>query len=182
MWGMRGPERLRVDSGCFSRIIQSTRFSVLALQPSSLLPISIHQDELYAEASQPLGISSIGSEPLLVSPFFIAQGSPVLSGASWEAKTQQFSVIAGNLSGSGAPRVAKARDTKQSVETVGDNCSPLADFFAKRYPKGQSQPQWKLQLSEYPDEVLNGAMEGKYLRKSKKDVVEVGRKRRNNGR
>lgn len=142
----------------------------------------IHKDELYVEASQPLWIISVGSELLLFPPLFIARGSPVLSGACWEAETQQFSVVAGNLPGSGAPRVAKARDAEQSVATVGDDCSPLSDFFAKRYPKGQSQPHWKLHLLQYSDWVLSGAMEGRSLGKGKKNVVDMGRKRKSNGR
>lgn len=48
----------------------------------------------------------------------------MLSGACWEAETKQFSVIAGNLSGSGAPRVAKTRDAEESMATVGGDCSP----------------------------------------------------------
>ena len=78
--------------------------------------------------------------------------------------------------------MAKARDAEQSVAAVGDDCSPLSVFFAKRCPKAQSQPHWKLQFSQYPDWVLSGAMEGRYLGKGKKDVVEVWRKRRSNGR
>jgi len=106
----------------------------------------------------------------------------VLLGACCEAETKQFSVIAGNLPGSGVPKVAKTRDAEKSVATVGDDCNPLSDFFTKRYPKAQSQPHWKLQLSQCPDWMLSGAMEGRYLGKGKKDVVEVGRKRRSNGR
>lgn len=55
---------------------------------------------------------------------------------------------AGNVPGSGVPRVAKARDAEQSVVTVGDDCSPLSDLFAIKYPEEQSQVHRKLQLSQ----------------------------------
>lgn len=104
----------------------------------------------------------------------------MLSRAYWEGETKQFSVVSGNLPGTGSQRVSKARGAEESVATVRDDCSSVSDFFAKRYPKSQSQPHWMCQLSQYPDLVLSGAMGGKCLGKGKNDVVEVGRK--SNGR
>lgn len=60
----------------------------------------------------------------------------MLSGACW---LQQFSVIAGNLPGSGSPRMAKAMHANQSVASAEDDCSLLSGFFAKRY--AESWPQ-----------------------------------------
>lgn len=65
----------------------------------------------------------------------------MLSGAFWEAETQQFSVLATCL----ALGLSEwLRDAEESVAAVGDDYSPLSDFFAKRYPNSQSQPHWKL--------------------------------------
>ena len=134
MCSITGPERLRIDSGQFSSIIQRTFFffSFCLLASSPLYPVLIYEDELHAETSHPFWISSAGSKLLGFSPLFIAGGSPVLSGACW---LQQFSVIAGNLPGSESPRMAKAMHADQSV----DDCSCLSGFFAKRCPESQSQ-------------------------------------------
>lgn len=71
------------------------------------------------------------------------------------------SVIAGNLPGSGSPRMAKAMHANQSVASDEDGCSHLSDFFAKRYPESQSQRLWKLQLSQYPEWGLIRVTEGR---------------------
>lgn len=53
------------------------------------------------------------------------------SEACWEVETKQFSVIPGNLPGSGGPGVAKARNAEQSVATVGNDCSLLGFLCLK---------------------------------------------------
>lgn len=88
-------------------------------------------------------------------------------------------MVAGNLPGSGSPRMAEAMHADQSVASAEDDCSRLSGFFAKRYPDSQSQRHWKLQLSQYLTGCSGGSQREGTL---EKDVVEVGRKRRSNGR
>lgn len=104
---------------------------MLALKPSSLLSIAIDKDGPYAEISQPLWISSVGSGLLLFPPLFIAGGSSVLSGAWWEAGTKQLFVIAGALPSSRAPREARTRMLNKVRQQQGNRCSPLLDISAK---------------------------------------------------